>query len=144
MQTNRTPCRKGIFDEEIPRDRCRIIQLAKPSLDFDVSNAGTLKFPRAKKCCMMSVSDFISLFHAHVCFRPTPMVQAYTMREPKEFEEIGMYEKDESLRELNDPVWNSPLGYEVLRPGMARRLLKPTAKDTAINSIVDLSILEVL
>jgi hypothetical protein len=64
--------------------------------------------------------------HFHFCLRmyvscPPPGVQTYTIREVEDLqEEIGIYEYDESLPELNDPVWSSPLGREILRSVMAR------------------------
>jgi hypothetical protein len=65
--------------------------------------------------------------HFHFCLRmyvssPPPGVQAYTMRDVEDLEEeIGMNERDESLPELTDPIWNSPLGQEILRAAMTQR-----------------------
>jgi hypothetical protein len=114
---------RKIFIEEIPQDNYRIIQFAKPSPDFDVSNVGTLKLAEGQE---MPYDECLRL-HFHFCLRmyvssPPPGVQAYTMRDVQDLEEeIGMNERDESLPELTDPVWSSPLGQEILRAAMAQR-----------------------
>ncbi|KAF9509531.1 hypothetical protein BS47DRAFT_145105 [Hydnum rufescens UP504] len=104
-------------------DNYRIIQFAQPSPDFDVSNVGTLKLAEGQE---MPYDECLRL-HFHFCLRmyvssPPPGVQAYTMRDVQDLEEeIGMNERDESLPELADPVWSSPLGQEILRAAMAQR-----------------------
>ncbi|KAF9512064.1 hypothetical protein BS47DRAFT_1117763 [Hydnum rufescens UP504] len=105
-------------------DNYRIIQFARPSSDFDISNAGMLKLPEGQR---MPYDECLRL-HFHFCLRmyvssPPPGVQAYTMRDVEDLEEeIGMHERDESLPEPTDPIWNSPLGQEVLRAAMTQRL----------------------
>ncbi|KAF9515249.1 hypothetical protein BS47DRAFT_1342172, partial [Hydnum rufescens UP504] len=52
---------------------------------------------------------------------PPPGAQTFTMWEPHCLQdEVGLYEVDEPLPELIDPVWDSPLGREVLRSIIAR------------------------
>jgi hypothetical protein len=71
-------------------------------------------------------SDECLRLHFHFCLRmyvssPPPGVQTYRMCDIESLQDdAGMYENDENLPALDDPIWNSPLGREVLRAAMAR------------------------
>ena len=108
--------------QEFLQDSYRIVQFARPEPGFDVSNAGTLNTPDGQE---MPYDECLRL-HFHFCLRmyvayPPPGVQTYTLREIENLQDdAGMYEVDESLPELHNPIWNSPLGREVLRAAMTR------------------------
>ncbi|KAF9512380.1 hypothetical protein BS47DRAFT_1065956 [Hydnum rufescens UP504] len=104
-------------------DDYRIVQFSRPSPDFDVSNAGVLKIPESQA---MPYDNCLRL-HFQFCIRmylasPPPGTQTYSMGDVEDLQEaVGVYDGDESLPEMSDPVWNSTLGGEVLRSIMARR-----------------------
>jgi len=91
---------------------------------LDLSNAGTLKIPEGEK---MPYDECLRL-HFNFCLQiyvsnPPPEVQTYSLADVEDLQEdVGMYERDESLPDLTDPIWNSPLGREVLRAVTAWRL----------------------
>ncbi|KAF9512378.1 hypothetical protein BS47DRAFT_1394263 [Hydnum rufescens UP504] len=102
-------------------DDYRIIQFSKPSPDFDVSNAGVLKIPESQA---MPYDNCLRL-HFLFCIRtylasPPPGTQTYSMDDVRDLEDVlGAYNVHESLPDLSDPVWSSPLGQEVLRSVLA-------------------------
>ncbi|KAF9515245.1 hypothetical protein BS47DRAFT_1361149 [Hydnum rufescens UP504] len=103
-------------------DDYRIIQFSKPTPEFDITNAGTLKMPESQA---MPYSNCLRL-HFQLCIHmylasPPPGAQTFTTWELNCLQdEVGLYEEDEPLPELTDPVWDSPLGREVLRSIIAR------------------------
>jgi hypothetical protein len=53
---------------------------------------------------------------------PPPGVQAYSIEEIEDLQaQVGMFERDEDPPPLDDPIWDSDLGREVLRSVMAQR-----------------------
>ena len=116
-------CVRGRFTQNTSQDNCRIIQFAKPSPEFDISKAGTLKIPESRA---MPYEQCLRL-HFHFCVRmyladAPPGVPTYAINDAEDLlDEMGFYEGNEILPELNDPVWDSPLGREVLRSVMAQR-----------------------
>ncbi|KAF9519383.1 hypothetical protein BS47DRAFT_30643 [Hydnum rufescens UP504] len=105
-------------------DNYKIVQFAPPSPEFDLSDAGTLKIPEGQK---MPYDECLRL-HFNFCLQiyvssPPPGVQTHELEDIEDLqEEVGMYERDESLPDLTDPIWSSPLGREVLRAAKASRL----------------------
>jgi hypothetical protein len=108
---------KGSFTQNISQDDYRIVQFSKPSPDFDISKAGTLKIPESRA---RPYEQCLRL-HFHFCLRmyvayAPPGVPTYTINEAEDLlDEMGFYDGNEILPELSDPVWDSPLGREVLR-----------------------------
>lgn len=105
----------------LQKDNYRIIQFAKPSPEFDITTAGTLKIPEGQE---MPHKECLRL-HFHFCLRmyissTPPEIQTYSLEEVEDFQEvIGMYD-DDPLPGLTDPVWDSLLGKEVLRAAIAQ------------------------
>ncbi|KAF9513930.1 hypothetical protein BS47DRAFT_905583 [Hydnum rufescens UP504] len=99
-------------------DDYRIIQFSKPSPEFDISDAGTLKIPESQA---MPYDNCLRL-HFQLCIHmylasPPPGTQTFSIPELNSLQEaVG----DEPLPELTDPVWDSPLGREVLRSIIAQ------------------------
>ncbi|KAF9507984.1 hypothetical protein BS47DRAFT_1350895, partial [Hydnum rufescens UP504] len=103
-------------------DDYRIIQFSKPSPEFDITKAGSLKIPESQA---MPYDTCLRL-HFQLCIHmylasPPPGAQTFTLGDVERLQDdVGLYEADEPLPELTDPVWDSPLGREVLRSIMAR------------------------
>ena len=57
---------------------------------------------------------------------PPPGIPTYDIQDADDLqEEMGLYDGNETLPELSDPLWDSPLGREVLRSAMAQRRAYP-------------------
>ncbi|KAF9513291.1 hypothetical protein BS47DRAFT_1344328, partial [Hydnum rufescens UP504] len=103
-------------------DDYRIIQFSKPSPEFDITKAGSLKIPESQA---MPYDNCLRL-HFQLCIHmylasPPPGARTFTLRDVHCLQdELGLYEADEPPPELTDPVWDSPLGQEVLRSIRAR------------------------
>ena len=97
--------------------------MSKLSPDFDISNAGDLKIPDSQA---MPYEKCLRL-HFHFCLRmnlcsPPRGTPLYSLKDVEDLQdEVGLFEPDEALPELSDPIWNSPLGQEVLRSAMAQK-----------------------
>ena len=108
--------------EKIFQDNYRIIQFSKPSSSFDVSNAGTLKLAASQarpydECLRL---HFLFCLRMHFTLPPHG-AQIFDEDEIDELEDrLGIYEPYVRLPEMSDPVWDSPLGIEVLRSIIAR------------------------
>ncbi|KAF9504433.1 hypothetical protein BS47DRAFT_1355169 [Hydnum rufescens UP504] len=97
-------------------DNYRIVQFVKPSPEFDISHVGTLKIPEGQP----KPYDECLRLHFHYCLRMyvsclPPGVQGYSIEEIEGLQAaVGMFERDEDPPPLDDPIWDSDLGREVL------------------------------
>jgi hypothetical protein len=88
-----------------------------------LSHAGALKIPEGEKtpydeCLKLHFNFCLQIYVAY----PPPGVQTYGLEDIEDLEEeAGVYERDAGLPDLTDPIWNSPIGREVLRAAMAWR-----------------------